>query len=121
MVAEPSRSTAFNWGAQGTEPQALSHDLLPHIAPSSTTRPGTIDESMATYIASAIRPKDLPEDAVSADDGVVKYLWRSRAVINNIGFTLKDIVENQNTSTTSTIHSGQLQSGQTSLKRKGPN
>ena len=99
MVAEPSSSTAFNWGTSGTEPTALSHDLLPHIAPSSTARPGTMDESMATYIATPVRPEDLPEDAVSADDGVIKYLWRSRAVINNLGFTIKDIVENQNTST----------------------
>ena len=99
MVAEPSRSTALNWGAQGTEPQALSHDLLPHIAPSPTTRPGTMDESMATFLAMPTRPEDIPEDAVAADDGVVKMVWRSRAVINNIGFTLKDIVENQNTST----------------------
>ena len=99
MVAEPSRSTAINWGAQGTEPQALSHDLLPHIAPSSTDRPGTIDESMATYLATPVRPEDLPDDNVGADDGIVKYLWRSRAVINNIGHTIKDLVENQNTST----------------------
>ena len=99
MVAEPSSSTAFNWGTSGTEPKALSHDLLPHIAPSSTARPGTMDESMATYVASPVRPEDLPEDAVTADDGVVKYLWRSRAVINNIGFTIKDMVENQNAST----------------------
>ena len=54
---------------------------------------------MATFLATPARPEDLPEDAVAADDGVVKMLWRSRAVINNIGFTLKDIVENQNTST----------------------
>ena len=99
MVAEPSSSTAFNWGAQGTEPQALSHDLLPHIAPSSTEKPGTIDESMATYLATPVRPEDLPEDTVAADDGIVKYLWRSRAVINNMGHTIKDLVENQNTST----------------------
>ena len=99
MVAERERSTALNWGAQGDEPQALSHDLLPHIAPSSTTRPGTMDESMATFLAMPTRPEDIPEDVVAADDGVVKMVWRSRAVINNIGITLKDLVENQNTST----------------------
>ena len=101
MVAEPSRSTAgkLNWGTQGTEPKAISHDLLPHIAPSSTTRPGTIDESLATFLASLTRPEDVPEDAALADDGVTKMVWRSRAVINNIGITLKDLVENQNTST----------------------
>ena len=99
MVAEQSSSAAFTWGRSGTEPTALSHDLLPHIAPSSTEKPGTIDESMATYIASPVRPEDLPEDAVTADDGIIKYLWRSRAVINNIGFTIKDMVENQNAST----------------------
>ena len=107
MVAEPSTSTALNWGAQGTEPQALTHDLLPHIAPSSTSRPGTIDESMATCISTPTRPEDMPEDAVTADDEVVKMVWRSRAVINNIGFTIKDIVENQNTQAVSTMHSDQ--------------
>ena len=100
MVAEPSRTAAgkLNWGAQGTEPQVINHDLLPHISPSSTTRPGTIDESLATFIASPTRPEDVAEDA-TADDGVVKMVWRSRAVINNIGVTLKDLVENQRTST----------------------
>ena len=99
MVVEPSSFTTFNWGTSGSEPQAISHDLLPHIAPSSTARPGTLDESMATYVASPVRVEDLPEDAIAADDGVVRYLWRSRAVINNIGFTIKDLVENQNAST----------------------
>ena len=101
MVAEPSRTTAgkLHWGAQGTEPQVINHDLLPHISPSSTSRPGTIDESLATFLSTPTRPEDVPEDAVTADDGVVKMVWRSRAVINNIGVTLKDLVENQNTST----------------------
>ena len=49
----------------------------------------------------------MPEDAVTADDEVVKMVWRSRAVINNIGFTIKDIVENQNTQAVSTMHSDQ--------------
>ena len=79
MVAEPSRSTAgkLNWGTQGIEPKAISHDLLPHIAPSSTTRPGTIDESLATFLASPNERKDISEDGVTADDGVLKMLWRS--------------------------------------------
>ena len=101
MVAEPSRDTAgkLNWGAQGTEPNVISHDLLPHIAPSSSARPGTIDESLATFLASPVRPEDVAEDAVTADDAVIKMVWRSRAVINNIGVTLKDSVDNQNIST----------------------
>ena len=101
MVAEPSRTTdgKINWGAQGTEPSVLNHDLLPHISPSSTARPGTIDESLATFLAAPARPEDMAEEAITADDGVIKMVWRSRAVINNIGVTLKDLVENQNTST----------------------
>ena len=101
MVAEPSRTTAgkLHWGAQGIEPQVINHDLLPHISPSSTARPGTIDESLATFVSTPTRPEEMAEDAVTADDGVIKMVWRSRAVINNIGVTLKDLVENQNTST----------------------
>ena len=100
MVAEPSRSTAglLNWGSQGIEPNTLVHDLLPHINPDSTNRPGTIDESLATFLAAPGKPEDIAEDA-TADDGIVKMLWRSRAVLNNFGFTIKDLVDNQNRST----------------------
>ena len=100
MVAEPSRTTdgKINWGAQGTEPNVLNYDLLPHIAPSSTTRPGTMDESMLNFLAAPTRPEDITDDA-TADEGTIKMLWRSRSVINNIGITIKDLVENQNTFT----------------------
>ena len=73
------------------------HDLLPHIAPNSTTRAGIIDESLATFLAAPNKPEDIAEDA-TADDGVIKMLWRSRAVLNNFGITIKDLVDNQNTS-----------------------
>ena len=99
MVAEPPRSTAglLIWGNQVIEPSALAHDLLPHINADSTSRPGTIDESLATYLAAPDKPEDVAEDA-TADDDIVKMIWRTRAIINNFGFTVKDLVDNQDRS-----------------------
>ena len=79
MVAEPSRSTMsstagmLNWGTTGTEPSAIVHDLLPHINPDSTSRQGTLDESLATYAASPDKPEGIREDA-TGDEGIVKML-----------------------------------------------
>ena len=50
-----------------------------------------MDASMATFIASPTRPEDVAEDLATADDGVVKMIWRSRAVINNIGITSRTL------------------------------
>ena len=100
MVAEPSRSTAgLNWGSTGNQQSSLVHDLLPHINPNSTTRPGTLDESLATFLAAPDKPEGVPEDVQIADDGVVNMIWRIMAVLNNFGFTIKDVVDNQNKST----------------------
>ena len=99
MVAEPSRSAGeINWGTTGTEPNQLVHELLPHVKPDSTSRPGTIDESMATFLASATKPEEIPQDSGIADDGIVQMLWRMRAILNNLGYSIKDVVDEHNTS-----------------------
>ena len=75
MVAEPSRSAAeINWGTEGTEPSIIVHELLPHVKPDSTVRPGTLDESVATFLANPDKPESIPEDSVNADDGVIKMV-----------------------------------------------
>ena len=98
MVAEPSRSAGeINWITTGTAPNQLVHDLLPHVKPDSTSRPGTLDESMATFLASANKPEDIPQDSGIADDGIVQMLWRMRAILNNLGYSIKDVVDEHNT------------------------
>ena len=98
MVAEPSRSAGeINWGTTGTEPNQLVHDLLQHVKPDSTSRPGTLDESMASFLASATNPEEVSQDTGIADDDIVKMIWRMRAVLNNLGYSLKDNVDEHNT------------------------
>ena len=45
-------ASQINWGNTGAEPDQLPHDLFQHITPDSTSRAGTLDESLATYLAS---------------------------------------------------------------------
>ena len=99
MVAEPSRSAGINWGTQGTEPNVIVHDLFPHMKLDSSSRLCTLDESLATFLATPDKADDMPQDSVTADEGIVKMLWRIRAVVNNFGFSFKDIVDEQNKST----------------------
>ena len=104
MVAEDGRSSTMsstseiNWGNSEHELGQPSHDLLPHISPTCTERNGTIDESMATFIAAPTQPEEISED-LNPDAGIIKMMWRSRGVVSNIGFPLKDIVDNQNKAT----------------------
>ena len=53
---------------------------------------------MATFLASPTQAQEIAIDPVEADDGILKMLWRMRSVINNLGYTVKDIVDEQNTS-----------------------
>ena len=50
---------------------------------------------MATFLASPTTPEEIAE-YLSPDQGVLRMMWRTRAVVNNIGFSLKDVVDNQN-------------------------
>ena len=90
-----STSSQINWGQTGTEPDQITHDLLPHVAPNAATRPGTLDESFAAYVATPANAEEI-SDEVDPDPGVLRMLWRTRSVVNNVGFSLKDIVDNQN-------------------------
>ena len=74
-------SDAINWGTTGTEPSQITHQLLPHITPNSSVRPGTIYVSLETYLAA---PQDQGE------------VERTRGVVNNVGHSIADIVENAN-------------------------
>ena len=79
MVAEPSTVRwGINWGRTGTEPDQLTHDLLPHVAPNSTTTPGLWDESMATFLASPTQAEGTATDPLLADAGILKFQWRLR-------------------------------------------
>ena len=51
---------------------------------------------MATFVASPTGPENIATDPVLADDGIVKMLWRMRGMINNLGYTFKDVVDEQN-------------------------
>ena len=94
MVAEPSRSAGeINWGSTGTEPNQLVHELLPHVKPDPTVRPGVINESMATFLAAPDKPADIAEDPVEADGGIIKMLWRMRGILNNVGYSFKDVID----------------------------
>ncbi len=67
MVAEPSTFRgAINWGSTGEEPQQLTHELLPHVTPNSTTSPGIWNESMATFLASPIQAEEVATDTVES-------------------------------------------------------
>ena len=71
---------------------------MPHITPSSVVRPGTIDVGMALYLNETVDQDAIPDDddATPTDQGVLGFIWRTRSVINNIGYTRKDIVDNLN-------------------------
>ena len=79
MVAEHGRSSTMvssreiNWGNAGGEPDQISHDLLPQISPSSISRPGTVDESMATFIDDPKQPEEISE-GLNPDAGIIKML-----------------------------------------------
>ena len=51
---------------------------------------------MTTFLSTPAKPEDIPEDSVTADDGMVKMMWRMRAVLNNLGYSVKDVVDEHN-------------------------
>ena len=51
---------------------------------------------MASFLASPTQPQEIATDPVEADDGILKMLWRMRSVLNNVGYTVKDVVDEQN-------------------------
>ena len=77
----------FNWGSTGAEPSQIVHELLPHINP--TARNGAIDPSIEGYLAAPQAATDIHQDAATeTDPGVVEFLWRTRSVISNFGYTI---------------------------------
>jgi 3-methyladenine DNA glycosylase AlkC len=97
MVAEPSSVRGgINWGSTGTEPSQLTHDLLPHIAPNSTTTPGLWEEGMAAFLAAPTQAEGIATDPLEADGGMLKFMWRMRGILNNVGYSMKDTVDQQN-------------------------
>ena len=53
---------------------------------------------MATFLATPNQAEDIAQDPVDADSGIIKMLWRMRGVINNFGYTFKDVIDEQNKS-----------------------
>ena len=51
--------------------------------------------SLATFLATPDKPEEVSEDP-QPDPGIVERIWRTRAVVNNFGYTVKEIVDNQN-------------------------
>ena len=97
MVAEPSTVRwGINWGISGTEPDQLTHDLLPHVTPNSTTTQGLWDEGMAAFLAAPTQAEGIATDSLLADAGMLKFMWRMRGILNNVGYSMKDTVDQQN-------------------------
>ncbi len=53
---------------------------------------------MATFLASPTQAEEVATDPVEADGGILKMLWRLRGQVNNLGYTVKDVVDEQNKS-----------------------
>ena len=93
MLAERGLGTTptIQLRTTGDDPSQISHDLLPHMTPNPTLRPGVTNESLTTYLEPR-QINDICEDAGLVDDGLLNFLQRTRNIICNVGYTIGDIV-----------------------------
>ena len=59
-LGSPSGSSQINRGAPDIEPDQITHEILPHITPSSTIRPENLDEGIANYLATPSTSDEIP-------------------------------------------------------------
>ena len=48
------------------------------------------------FLAAPTQAEGIATDPLEADGGMLKFMWRMRGILNNVGYSMKDTVDQQN-------------------------